>query len=144
MNRTRLFAVLSASLLVCAIGPSFAAGNAHDAADDSTTMRKAKEASHKPNPKTEAKMKEAAKIKLVDLNGATSEELKTLPGIGDAEAAKIIAGRPYGSKAHLVSRNIMTSEMYENLKKQVIAKQPNKDASKNAELYAPKKGEPKK
>lgn len=144
MNRTSLFAALSASLLICAIGPSFAAGNAHDSADDSTTARKAKEASHKPNPKTEAKMKEAAKIKLVDINGATSEELKKLPGIGDAEAAKIIAGRPYGSKAHLVSRNIIAGDIYEGLKKQLIAKQPNKDAGKNAELYAPKKGELKK
>ncbi|MCX7171645.1 MAG: helix-hairpin-helix domain-containing protein, partial [Proteobacteria bacterium] len=80
----------------------------------------------------------AAKIKLVDINGASAEQLKTLPGVSDAEAAKIIAGRPYATKAHLVTRNIIPVGTYEGLKKQVIAKQPNKDAADNAALYAPK------
>ena len=64
-----------------------------------------------------------AKIKLVDINSAKPAELKTLPNIGDAEAEKIIAGRPYGSKAHLVTHNVLSREVYENLKKLVIAKQ---------------------
>ena len=34
---------------------------------------------------------------LLDLNAATESELKELPGIGDAYASKIIAGRPYKS-----------------------------------------------
>ena len=37
----------------------------------------------------------AKPIKLVDINSASRKELKTLPGIGDAEADKIIAARPY-------------------------------------------------
>ena len=41
--------------------------------------------------------KPAAKVKLVDINSASKAELKKLPGINDAEADKIIAGRPYGS-----------------------------------------------
>ena len=88
---------------------------------------------------TAAKPKAAPKIKLVDINSASAAELKKLPGISDAEAAKIIAGRPYGSKAWLVSRNIIDAPVYEGLKQQVIAKQPNKDAAKNAELYIKKK-----
>lgn len=143
MKRSTLFAALSATLLFCATNLSIAADSAHDPADDSATARKAKEPSKKPTAQREAKMKEAAKIKPVDINGATADELKKLPGISDAEAAKIIAGRPYGSKAHLVSRNIIASEVYEGLKQQVIARQPNKDAGKNAALYAPK-SEPKK
>ena len=138
MKHKALLAVLCASLLFCATNFSHAADNIDDPSDDSVTVRKAKEPSLKPDPKIEAKKKEAAKIKLVDINGATSGELKKLPGITDAEAAKIIAGRPYGSKAHLVSRNIVTREVYENLKKLVVAKQPNKDAAANAALYAPK------
>lgn len=82
---------------------------------------------------------QADKGKLVDINSASSAELKKLPGITEEEAAKIIAGRPYGSKAWLVSHNIIDAAVYEGLKQQVIAKQPNKDAAKNAALYTKKK-----
>ena len=37
----------------------------------------------------------------VDLNTAPLEELQKLPGIGEANAKKIIAGRPYNSVAEL-------------------------------------------
>ncbi len=80
-----------------------------------------------------------ASSKLVDINTATSKELKKLPGIDDAKAAKIIAGRLYGSKAQLVSRNIIDAAEYENLKKLIVAKQPYKDAASNAALYTDKK-----
>lgn len=83
--------------------------------------------------------KAAANIKLVDINSAKKEELKKLPGISDAEAAKIIAGRPYGSKAWLVSNNILPEAKYSAISQLVIAKQPNKDAAKNAAIYTKKK-----
>lgn len=86
-----------------------------------------------------ARPKAAAKAKLVDINTAKSEELKKLPGISDAEAAKIIAGRPYASKADLVVRKLIDDAVYEGLKKLIIAKQPSKDAAKNAALYGKKK-----
>jgi len=70
-----------------------------------------------------AKSKAAPKIKLVDINSAKKAELKTLPGVSDAEAAKIIAGRPFGSKAQLVTKNIIDRAVYDQLKNLVIAKQ---------------------
>ena len=76
------------------------------------------------------------KTKLVDINAAKTAELKNLPGVGDAEASKIIAGRPYSSKADLVVRNVVDAAIYENLKTLIVARQPHKDAGKNAALYA--------
>ena len=74
--------------------------------------------------------------KLVDINSASAAELKKLPGITDVEAAKIIAGRPYGSKAQLVSRQAVDANQYQTLKNLVQAKQPFKDAAKNAAVQA--------
>lgn len=67
--------------------------------------------------------KAAARVKLVDINSAGKAELKTLPGIGDAEADKIIAGRPFLSKAILVTHKILPQGVYLTLKARIIAKQ---------------------
>jgi len=65
----------------------------------------------------------SAPVKRVDINSASRAELKTLPGIGDAEAAKIIAGRPYLSKAELVTKNVLPTGPYLTLKGQIVAMQ---------------------
>ena len=70
--------------------------------------------------------KGASKAKIVDINNAGEAELKAIPGIGDAYAAKIIAGRPYANKAQLKSRNILPAPAYEKVRDLIIAKQPKK------------------
>ena len=65
-------------------------------------------------------------VQPVDVNSATKAELKKLPGIGDAEAARIIAGRPYLSKAHLQTHDILSPMQYQALREYVVARQ--KDA----------------
>ena len=66
----------------------------------------------------------AASTKLVDINSASKAELKTLPGIGDAEADRIIKARPYPSKAKLAVDKVVSDEIYAGLKGRIIAVQP--------------------
>lgn len=73
------------------------------------------------NPKPQKGAKTPVK-NLVDINTASKAELKKLPSITDAYADKIIAGRPYLSKAHLLTRKILPSGIYDAVKKHVAAK----------------------
>ena len=59
----------------------------------------------------------------VDINSASMGELKSIPGIGDAYANKIMGGRPYKTKAQLKSRNILPDAVYEKVKDRIVAKQ---------------------
>jgi DNA uptake protein ComE-like DNA-binding protein len=74
-------------------------------------------------PTTSKKSAPAAPVKLVDINSASRAELKTLPGIGDAEADKIIAGRPYLSKVHIVTEAGLPVGTYQSIRHQIVAVQ---------------------
>jgi competence protein ComEA len=67
-----------------------------------------------------------AKAELLDINTATEEQLKSVPGIGDAYAKKIMAGRPYAKKDQLKSKKIVPDAVYDKIKEKIIAKQAKK------------------
>jgi DNA uptake protein ComE-like DNA-binding protein len=60
--------------------------------------------------------------KPLDINSATREQLSSLPGVTDAEADGIIAGRPYGDPAQLVTRHILPKIKYDKIADRLKAK----------------------
>lgn len=64
--------------------------------------------------------KKSAKFKPVDLNHASKAELKSLTGINETMADKIIAGRPYNSKAAIVTDGIVPAGIFLVIKDRIV------------------------
>lgn len=89
------------------------AGNAQTATTQATTASRSAAAK-----KAGAPVDDASKL---DLNTATADQLKTLPGIGDAYAKRIIDGRPYTAKTQLTSKGVVPAATYGKIKDQIVA-----------------------
>ena len=111
-----------------------AAGAVSSAAGKASTATKAAgakvdAASSKASSTTKeagSKVDAAKSATKVDINSATEDQLKSVPGIGDTYAKKIIAGRPYSNKSQLKSKKIVPDAVYSKISALIIAKQPAK------------------
>jgi competence protein ComEA len=81
----------------------------------------------------------APATKLIDINSATVEQLKTLPGINDGLAQKIVEGRPYRVKTDLVRKNTIPQAAYNKIAGLVIARQTAAPKPKASAQNAPAK-----
>ncbi len=77
-------------------------------------------------PKAAAGAATMADADKLDLNTATADQLKALPGIGDAYTKRIIDGRPYTAKNQLTTRGILPQKTYDGIKDSIVARRPAK------------------
>ncbi len=118
MNRKRILALLAAALapMLAVAGLASAHAGVAPAAASVSAASAASASKAKRRPAAPA-------ARLVDINSASRSALMTLPGIGNAEAGRIIAGRPYLTKAHLVTHKVLTMAQYQSISGSVIARQ---------------------
>jgi DNA uptake protein ComE-like DNA-binding protein len=100
--------------------PSAAAAPAANAAPAASTA---------PGRAPKTKMSSNSTKNRVNLNSASAAQLKALPGGSDAEAARIIAGRPYNSKAFLLTNKVIDAARYDEIKALVVAGEPTTPAA---------------
>ena len=57
----------------------------------------------------------------IDINHASMDELLKAPGMTHSWAGRIVRFRPYRTKADLLERGVVTSDVYDRIKDYVIA-----------------------
>jgi competence protein ComEA len=63
----------------------------------------------------------------LDLNSASLEELRQVPGINEATAKKIVENRPYARTDELITKKVLSKPAYDSIKEHVaVAKPPSK------------------
>jgi len=55
----------------------------------------------------------------ININSASEKELDTLPGVGPVTAQKIIDNRPYQALEELISKKVVSSKVFDNIKDKI-------------------------
>jgi len=59
---------------------------------------------------------------MININSGTFDQLKTLVGIGDTYAKRIVEGRPYQRTDELVTKQVIPQMTYDMIKDRIITK----------------------
>jgi competence protein ComEA len=57
---------------------------------------------------------------MIDINSGTFDQLKTLVGIGDTYAKKIVEGRPYQRMDELLTKLVIPQATYDKIKDRIL------------------------
>ncbi len=68
----------------------------------------------------------ATKQAQIDINTASADQLKAIPGFNKTVIDKLVANRPYANKKQLVTKDVISESNYEEIKDSIIAKRPKK------------------
>jgi competence protein ComEA len=60
----------------------------------------------------------------LDLNTASLEELRMVPGVNEATAKKILENRPYARADELVTKKVLSKAAYDNIKEHIAVTKP--------------------
>lgn len=61
--------------------------------------------------------------KLVDINKASIDDLKKVPGLDESLAKKVVGGRPFKSVDELLSKKILSKDVFDKVKPLLMASQ---------------------
>lgn len=76
----------------------------------------------KNTPQATAPMSEGRRqASQIDINSASVTDLRSLPGVGNARAKKIMAGRPYASVDDLMTRKVLPKSTYDKIRDRISA-----------------------
>lgn len=103
---------LAAALFLALALPAGAMAQTSPAAAPSAASR------HGSHAATKAEL--AASMAPVNVNAASTDDLRKLPGIGKGRAASIVAHRPYDAPEDLVAKKAISQSLFDRIKDKVV------------------------